>query len=62
MVELSLSNHPNSNPEFLRLFAELVTIAHLARLHYHEEALYDSQVQEFCNLSINFLNSFTHLP
>jgi hypothetical protein len=48
------------NGRFVALFAELATIAMIARSEYEEPKLTDSELDDFLEHSISFFNSFTH--
>jgi hypothetical protein len=50
-----------SNPRFVELFTELVTVAVIARSSYEEAPLEERQVEEYFHQSAAFLNSFRHV-
>lgn len=49
------------NPRFLELFSELVVVAVSSRLAYGEEPLTESDIAQYLEHSMTFLNSFRHV-
>src|SRR5436305_7670449 len=48
------------HPRFVRLFAEMATVAVAARRRYEERALTNDDLTDFLKRSTEFFNSFTH--